>query len=137
VADLMLKGNEIPLCKPQDLLLNCLHELSIKRCGCLVIVDEEKKLQGIFTDGDLRRSIQSKGPEALRCKLSELMTGAPKSISSKSLAIDAAKMMEEDPKKLITVLPVLEKGQVIGLIRMHDILHDDRCLCYWLYRHYI
>lgn len=125
VSQLMLKGEEIPLCKPNDQLIDCLHELSIKRCGCLIVVDENKAFKGIFTDGDLRRAIQVKGPKALKMKLSELMTQKAKSISPSNLAVDAAKIMEEDPSRLITVLPVLESSKVIGLIRMHDILQKE------------
>lgn len=125
VADLMLKGEEIPLCRPTDTLMDVLHELSRKRCGCLLVADQEQILKGIFTDGDLRRAIQSKGPEALRMPLSALMTHAPMSIASDSLAIEAMQQMEADPARLVTVLPVLEKGRVIGLLRMHDILQKE------------
>ena len=71
------------------------------------------------------RAIQSKGPEALKMTLSQLMTHQAKSISSNVLAVDAAKLMEEDSSRLITVLPVLDKAQVVGLIRMHDILQKE------------
>lgn len=125
VADLMLKGDEIPLCRPSDPLMDVLHELSVKRCGCLLVADKDLRLEGIFTDGDLRRAIQSKGPDALRMPLSELMNHCPKSISSDALAIEAVKRMEEDPARLITVLPVLENGRVVGLVRMHDILQKE------------
>ena len=56
VKDLMLKGERIPVCGPEDRLGDILVELSNKRCGCILIVDQEDKLLGIFTDGDLRRS---------------------------------------------------------------------------------
>lgn len=125
VADLMLKGADVPLCKPSDQLLHVLHELSLKRCGCLLAVDEHRFLKGIFTDGDLRRAIQSKGPNALSLPVSELMTPSPKTVSSNKLALEAAKIMEEDPVRPITVLPVLEEGKVVGLIRMHDILQKE------------
>lgn len=125
VADLMLKGDELPLCSPDDSLIDVLHELSMKRCGCLLIVDEKKMLQGIFTDGDLRRAIEMKGAEALRMKLANLMIRSPKSITTDQLAACAVKKMEEDPSRLITVLPVLEEGKVVGLIRMHDILQKE------------
>lgn len=125
VVDLMLKGDEIPLCRPTDPLMDVLHELSVKRCGCLLVADKDLRLEGIFTDGDLRRAIQSKGPDALRMPLSELMNLCPKSISSDALAIEAVKRMEEDPARLITVLPVLENGRVVGLVRMHDILQKE------------
>jgi arabinose-5-phosphate isomerase len=125
VSDLMLKGTEIPLCKPSEPLLNVLHELSGKKCGCLLVVDETMTLKGIFTDGDLRRAIQTKGPAALNVPISELMTSSPKSIAPHLLAVEAVKKMEEEPTRLITVLPVLEKGRVVGLIRMHDILQKE------------
>ena len=81
------------------------------------------KLLGIFTDGDLRRSIRNFGPDALQKTLGELMTTTPKSIGADVLALESAvRMMEADPVRPITVLPVLEAGRVIGLIRMHDIL---------------
>lgn len=125
VADLMLRGADVPLCKPSDRLFDVLHELSVKRCGCLLVADDEGRLQGIFTDGDLRRAIHSRGPEGLSLPVSELMTLKPKSISSDQLALEAVKKMEEDPSCLITVLPVLDQGRVIGLIRMHDILQKE------------
>lgn len=125
VADLMLKGEDLPLCLLTDKLLNVLHELSVKQCGCLLVVDENRVLKGIFTDGDLRRAIQLKGAEALSLPLSELMSRAPKSIDSEAMAIEAVKKMEEDPSRLITVLPVLDNGRVVGLLRMHDILQKE------------
>jgi arabinose-5-phosphate isomerase len=125
VADLMLKESSIPLCRPTDQLMDVLHELSIKRCGCLLVADEKGHLKGIFTDGDLRRAIQTKGPDALRMALESLMTLSPKSISPDQLAIAAVKQMEEDPSHPITVLPVLEEGRVVGLLRMHDILQKE------------
>jgi arabinose-5-phosphate isomerase len=125
VSDLMLKDDAIPLCSPSDQLMDVLHELSIKRCGCLLVAGPDRDLKGIFTDGDLRRAIQSKGPEALRMTLSELMNLSPKSIAPDVLAIEAVQCMEEDPSRLITVLPVLENGRVVGLVRMHDILQKE------------
>ncbi len=125
VSDLMLKENDIPLCRPTDKLIDVLHELSMKRCGCLLVADENRTLKGIFTDGDLRRAIQTKGPDALHCPLSEFMTLSPKSIAPEAMAIEAVKRMEEDPSRLITVLPVLKGGQVMGLLRMHDILQKE------------
>ncbi len=125
VADLMLKGADVPRCKPQDALIHTLHELSTKKCGCLLVADEQNALYGIFTDGDLRRAIETKGSCALSMPLEALMTPIPKCISPDKLAIEAVKKMEEDPNRLITVLPVIEEGKVVGLIRMHDILQKE------------
>jgi arabinose-5-phosphate isomerase len=122
VSDLMLKGDSLPLCNPMDRLISVLPQLSAKRCGCLLVVDEAKSIRGIFTDGDLRRSLELMGSAALESTLGELMTPSPRSISSDHLAFEAMRQMEEDPRRLITVLPVLDNGRVVGLLRMHDIL---------------
>ncbi len=121
-CDLMLTGDAIPLCRPQDRLIDVLHVLSMKRCGCLLIADDKRRLMGIFTDGDLRRAIEAKGPDALQSRLSDLMNPSPRAIARDRLALEAMQQMEGDPARLITVLPVLEEGFIVGLLRMHDIL---------------
>lgn len=125
VRDLMLQGEALPTCRAEDNLLGCLHELSSKKCGCLLVVDKKRSLQGIFTDGDLRRAIEAKGPKVLETPMGQLMTKDPKSISSEALAHLAMQKMEEDPNQCITVLPVLSGGRLIGLIRMHDVLQKE------------
>lgn len=125
VKDLMLTGNDLPLCTPQDKLLDTLVELSNKKCGCVLIVDANKTLLGIFTDGDLRRALQKHGPKALDTSMQELMTKTGRSISEDKMAIDALQLMEADQKHPITVLPVIsEQRCVVGLIKMHDILQS-------------
>jgi arabinose-5-phosphate isomerase len=122
VSDLMLRGEAIPICCPEDRLIDSLHALTAKRCGCLIVCDKEHRLIGIFTDGDLRRAIHAKGPDALQTPLAHLMTSSPLTTASRGLAVDAMRLMEEDPSRLITVLPVVDEGKVIGLLRMHDII---------------
>jgi arabinose-5-phosphate isomerase len=124
VSDLMLEGEAVPLCKRQDKLIDILHILTGKRCGCILIGDEDFRLEGIFTDGDLRRAIHSKGESALRMQMGALMTNAPRTVGPDEFAIAALHKMEEDPSRLITVLPVMESGRVKGLLRMHDILQS-------------
>ncbi len=123
VSDLMLKGEAVPLCKNQDRLIDILHELTGKRCGCILIADDFR-LEGIFTDGDLRRAIHTKGEGALQTQMGTLMTCSPRTVGPDELAISALRQMEEDPGRLITVLPVLQGGRVVGLLRMHDILQS-------------
>jgi arabinose-5-phosphate isomerase len=122
VADMMLKGEQLPLCHPNDRLLDVLHELSAKRCGCLLVVDNAAELQGIFTDGDLRRALQSKGASALELSIGALMTHSPKTISPDRLALEAIQEMESDPARPVAVLPVLQERRLVGLVRMHDIV---------------
>jgi arabinose-5-phosphate isomerase len=122
VDDLMFKGDHIPLCRPEDRLVDVLVELSNKKCGCLIITDDQKKLLGIFTDGDLRRSLQCHGPQALERSVHTLMTRAPITVPSTTLAWDAMKIMQKDPKRWILVTPVMDGDQVVGIIRMHDIV---------------
>ena len=122
VESLMLKGTDLPLCSREATLHDVLVDLSNKRCGCLLVVDEQMKLLGIFTDGDLGRAINQYGQEALNKKIGNLMTNEPKSIQSDALAWDAMKVMEANPSNPITVLPVVDKEKVVGLIKMHDIV---------------
>lgn len=125
VSDLMLKENAVPMCSVNDRVVDTLVELSDKKCGCVLIVDETKRLLGIFTDGDLRRALQTQGAKALDSLVSELMSISPKSISSTELAWKAVEEMEKDQKKPVSVLPVLDtQKKVIGIIKMHDIVQS-------------
>ena len=122
VEEIMIKGKDIPLCTPDDKLVDVLVELSNKKCGCLLVVDNQKSFLGIFTDGDLRRALQTRGPSVMETKMSDLMTVSALFIQRGSLAWDAKKLMQKDPKKWIMVLPVLEDRKAVGVIRMHDIV---------------
>lgn len=125
VKDLMISGQALPLCKPADTLVDILVELSNKRCGCVLIVDEHNDLKGIFTDGDLRRALQKYGPGALEFSMEKLMTSNPKWIEAKELAWEALSIMEKDQKNPITVLAVLDENKkVVGVIKMHDIVQS-------------
>jgi len=120
--DLMKKGAEMPLCRSTDKLLDVLPELSSKRLGCLLVVDEQAKLQGIFTDGDLRRAIQTRGTGVFEAKIADVMTKTARTIAPELLALDALRLMEQNPAQRIAVLPVVEQSRVVGLLHLHDIL---------------
>ncbi len=122
VADLMLKQGSIPICQMDARLIETLHDLSSKKCGCLLVCDKKGSLKGIFTDGDLRRAIESKGANALEMRIEELMSVSPRTTRSNLLAMDAIRQMEEDPACLVSVLPVVENERIVGLLRMHDII---------------
>jgi len=124
VKDLMLPEGKIPLCRPEETLVDTLVELSNKQCGCVLIVDQARALQGIFTDGDLRRALQKEGSKALDLKMQDLMNRNPRTVGTDELALHAMKLMESDQKSPITVLPVVEQGCVVGMVKMHDIVQS-------------
>lgn len=123
VHELMLTGPALPLCHPNDKTLDILVQLSQKRCGCVLIVDETSKLLGIFTDGDLGRTLNSYGPQGLELPIKQHMSHHPRSIAPDKLAWEAMQLMEKDPTHPITVLAVTDQEHhLIGLIKLHDIL---------------
>ncbi|MDP1880427.1 MAG: CBS domain-containing protein, partial [Parachlamydiaceae bacterium] len=122
VKDLMLTGDKIPICKPGDLLQDVLVELSNKRLGCILVCDDSMKLLGIFTDGDLRRTLQQKN-SIFNLHIHEVMSNNPKHIHQDVLAWDAMKLMESDEGRRITILPVIDENRsVLGVIHLHDII---------------
>ena len=125
VKDLMLTEEHVPLCKSKDLIGDILVELSSKRCGCILIVNDDSKLCGIFTDGDLRRTLQRMGAETLKCPIEEVMNCHPRSIGSDVSAWEAMKQMEADGKKRITIFPVVDQeGRIEGILHLHDIIQS-------------
>ncbi len=124
VKDLMLTGDKLPICSPNDKIMDTLVSLTNKQCGCIIVVDEEGEMLGIFTDGDLRRTLQDLGSDALQQTIREAMTETARWTTADRLAFDAMKQMEEDQKHPITVLPVLEDNKVVGVIKIHDILQS-------------
>lgn len=124
VRNLMIEGDLIPFCRPDNTLIEILVELSNKRAGCVLVVDENKKFLGIFTDGDLRRALQKFESDVLHRKVSELMTKSARFTNPDTLAWDALKVMENQ-KSPIMVLPVLdEENHVVGILKLHDILQS-------------
>ena len=124
VSELMLKGEKLPLCKPTDKVRDILLELSSKRCGCVLITDDENTIAGIFTDGDLRRALQTRGDEILQLPITELMVKKFRTITVDKLIIEAVSEMERDPHKRIMMLPVLEENKLVGLLHIHDVIQS-------------
>jgi arabinose-5-phosphate isomerase len=123
IKDLLISGAAMPICHPNDKLIDTLVELSQKRCGCVLVVDEESRLLGIFTDGDLGRALTSQGPKVLEKPISALMTLSPRTIGQEELAWTALQRLEADQKHPITVLAVTDENQkLLGIIKMHDIV---------------
>ncbi len=120
VGDVMLKGKDLPLCYEEDKLEDVLVELSNKRCGCLLVLDQQDKFVGIFTDGDLRRFIEKNKGKGFSTKMGELITRKYLYTTPHTLTSQALELMEQERK--VMMLPVMEEGKLVGLIHIHHIL---------------
>ena len=117
VKDLMHKGTAIPKVSPNTILDRALIEITKKNLG-ITLIKNKSKVVGIFTDGDLRRCITKK-IDIQKTMIKDVMTKNFKTISSKSLAVDAAQIME---KNKIFTLVVIDKDKDVGVISMHDLI---------------
>ena len=120
VEDLMHRGKQLPVVPEETAMKETLLEITSKRLGVTGVVDKGGTLVGIITDGDLRRSLESKG-DIFRFKAKELMTRNPKTIPADALAARAVAIME---KHSITSLFILENGgsRPVGVVHLHDLL---------------
>jgi len=104
-------------------LLDVVKAISNNSLGAVNVVDENGILEGIITDGDLRRAIEQTSPEDFAgITAAEIMTADPITTDADSLAFDALHLME-DRTSQISVLPVVDgDGKCVGLVRLHDIV---------------
>jgi arabinose-5-phosphate isomerase len=120
VKDLMHTGDAIPIVLPNTLMTEAVMEISSKRLGVTIVADDDGKIYGVITDGDLRRGIQRWGKSFFDMKAEEVMTKNPKTISEDELAVKALSVMEQHS---ITSLIVPDNsGRATGIIHLHDIL---------------
>ncbi len=119
VREYMHTGDEVPKVKLGTTMRQAIIEITTKGFGATTVVDENGKLVGIITDGDLRRYIE-KGKDLNNGRVEDAMTKNPKIIKPDNLLGEALNLME---KHKITVLPVVdEENRPIGIIHLHDIL---------------
>ena len=119
VRDVMRQGDALPLVREDTPMHEALKEMSAKRMGMTIVVDDEQRPIGIFTDGDLRRLIEKRG-DIRELTVGEGMTRNPRSVSSNTLAIEAASRM--DAGRLNQILVVDEAGLLLGALHMHDLM---------------
>lgn len=119
VSDIFSQNN-VPRVNPNDPIPSVIIEISSKRLGATAVLDDNGKLMGIITDGDLRRMLQNNATiEGLTAK--DIMSRTPKTIDPHELAINAFHMMEQHK---ITQLLVMENDRYLGVIHIHDILRE-------------
>jgi arabinose-5-phosphate isomerase len=122
VGDLMHPSPDI---EPDATWLDVVKALSQHALGAVSVVDGDKGLLGIITEGDLRRSIEKSGPSELsKLTAADMMNRTPTTTNSETLAFEALQLMENRPFQ-ISVLPVVDgDGRASGLLRLHDIVRS-------------
>lgn len=120
IADIMHGGDQIPRVGADASVSEALVEMSHKRLGMTAIVDEAGKLLGLYTDGDLRRSLDDSDVDLRSTRIAQVMTRSPRTIDSGALAVEAAQLMEAH--KISGLLVVDSENHVVGALNIHDLL---------------
>ena len=119
VADIMHKAEQVPKINEQATLSDALVEMTRKNLGMTAIVDQQDKVLGIYTDGDLRRTLD-KNIDVHTSSIADVMTRNCKTIRSNILAAEVLKLM--DDHKINAMLVVDDDNTLIGALNMHDLL---------------
>lgn len=119
VEDIMRKGKANPIVNEDTIVKDVLYAITAARAGAASVVNKKGKLSGIFTDGDLRRHLETDSNLAQK-RVKEVMTKNPVSIRPERLAVEALRILEE---KKIDELPVVDKnGRPAGMLDVQDVL---------------
>jgi arabinose-5-phosphate isomerase len=121
VSDVMHTGDRIPAVKMDVNLRDALLEMSAKGLGMTAIVDEQNRILGIYTDGDLRRTLDA-GADIRTTPISEVMHVDCKTAGEDMLAAEALHMLEEN--KITGLLVVDEGGLLVGALNIHDLFRE-------------
>jgi arabinose-5-phosphate isomerase len=122
VRDVAHVGERRPALSPEAPLLDALQAITEGGLGAVSIVDSDDMLLGIITDGDVRRALQRHGVSSfVDLRAAEIMTREPVVVASDAMAYEALRLMEDRPSQ-IAVLPVVEEGRCVGLVRLHDLV---------------
>lgn len=119
VCDVMRQGNALPTVAQSATVTEALEEMSKKGMGMTAILDQQGRAIGIFTDGDLRRLLESSG-DVRGLPVVKGMSRHPQQIKPDVLAVDAASLM--DAKRISQILVSDEAGTLIGALHMHDLM---------------
>jgi arabinose-5-phosphate isomerase len=120
VRDLMRSGDELPIVVGDRDLLSVLQTISEKRLGIAIVTDEAGRLEGVLTDGDVRRALLA-DRESLHRPVRMHMTRGPRTIAPDELIARSIQRMEQRSRR-ITSLVVVEDGRPVGVLHLHDCL---------------
>ncbi|UKE51876.1 KpsF/GutQ family sugar-phosphate isomerase [Xanthomonas translucens] len=119
ITDVMHGGDELPRVREDASLSEALVEMSRKRLGMTAVVDGDGRLLGLFTDGDLRRTLDS-ALDVRQTRIAEVMTRQPRTIGADQLAAEAARLMETH--QINGLIVVDGDGRAVGALNIHDLL---------------
>ena len=119
VADVMRKGEDVPKVGPEAEFTALMREMSSKGLGATSVTDDDGRVLGVFTDGDLRRLIE-KGVDLRALKARDVMHAQPRTIRQDALAVEAAEMMELH--RITSILVVDAQGLLCGAINSNDLM---------------
>ncbi len=119
VEDVMGSGDLLPVVQGTATVGQALFEITSKGYGATIVINQDGTLGGIFTDGDLRRLIESYGYSCMDRPIRDVMTKDPRVISPSKLAAEAALMMEESE---ISVIVVVKGDFPVGMVHLHELL---------------
>ena len=119
VRDVMRTGAHVPSVSDGAPLTDAILEISRKGLGMTAVVDRAGRLAGIYTDGDLRRTLE-KGADLKSLTVAEVMTRNPRTIGPDRLAVEAVKLMEDF--KINQLLVTDTRRRVLGALNMHDLM---------------
>ncbi|MDB5509472.1 MAG: KpsF/GutQ family sugar-phosphate isomerase [Hyphomicrobiales bacterium] len=117
VRDLMHRGERVPLVAVEAGMGEAVVEISSKGFGCVGVVRSDGVLEGIVTDGDLRRHMRS---DLMAAKVADVMTRAPRTVTPDTLAVEALEMLNS--RKISAMLVVDEANRPCGIVHLHDLL---------------
>jgi arabinose-5-phosphate isomerase len=119
VADLMATGDKLPAVPLEASVMDAIREISRKRMGMTAIVAPDGSLAGVFTDGDLRRLLES-GVSVRDLPIAQVMTRQPLTIGPQALAAEAAQIIDRTMKNQLLVV---DGGRLVGALHAHDLTH--------------
>ncbi|HHH50051.1 MAG TPA: KpsF/GutQ family sugar-phosphate isomerase [Saprospiraceae bacterium] len=119
-VDELYKNNERPVVQLETSIKDTIIEMTSKRLGVTVVVNEKQLIQGIITDGDLRRMLE-KEKEFLKLTAKNIMSTHPKMIHKNELAVNAFAIMKENN---ITQLIVVDEDAYLGIVHLHDLIRE-------------
>lgn len=119
VSDIMRGGEQVPRVLAQASFSELMREMSAKSVGAAAVVDEQQRVLGIFTDGDLRRRIEA-GADLRSVTAAQVMHPHPRTIASDALAVDAATLMEAH--SITSVLVLDAEARLVGMVHIGDLM---------------